>query len=124
MARPVQLGSTCFINIDIVFSAGADAFFSFRYEQTADNGGIESIDISDWTGYMAFARRGERVLECDECLTLDENGFVHVHMTPAVTSLLPAGVYDFNIALKDQAGIVTSFVEGEATVSKMIAEVN
>lgn len=124
MSRPVRLGSTCFIRIDIVFASGADAFFAFRYEKRAANGGVDGVDISDWSGFMAFGRKGESVLECDECLTLDGNGNVSVHMPASVTSQLEPGLYDYNIALKDTNGVVVNFVEGEAEVSRMIADVD
>ena len=120
MTRPVKLGATCFINVDLVFSGGADFFESFRYEQRLENGGHEGVDISEWDAFMAFAKGNQLVLQCDECLSTDEDGFVHVHLTPDVTSQLPKGMYDYNIVLRDNNGAIISFVEGEATVSRII----
>ena len=120
MSRPVKLGATCFINVDIVFSGGADFFEVFRYEYITENGGHEGVDISQWEAFMGFAKGNQLVLQCDECLSTDEHGFVHVHLTPDVTSQLAKGVYDYNIVLRDTSGAVISFVEGEATVSRII----
>ena len=124
MPRPARIGSTCLINVDIVISAGADFFNGYRYEEVAENGGHDGVDISKWKGYMAFAKGNKRVLQCDECLYLDENGYVNVHMPPEVTSQLKRGVYDYNIVLKTEGGYIISFVEGEATVSEIIPEVD
>ena len=123
MPRPARMGSTCYIKVDIVISAGADFFTKYRYEKQLSNGGHEGVDISSWQGYMAFAKGGTRVLQCDECLQLDEHGFVNVHMPASVTKLLKRGTYNYNIVLKTDAGYIISFVEGEATVSEIIPEV-
>lgn len=124
MARPARIGATCLINVDIVISAGADFFNGYRYEEIQDNGGVEGVDISHWTGYIGFAKGSEKVLQCDECLYLDEDGFVNLHMPPDVTSKLAPGLYDYNIVLKTEAGFIISFVEGEATVSSIIPEIS
>ena len=124
MSRVARIGSTCLINVDIVISSGADFFNGYRYEEIVSNGGREGVDISNWKGYMAFAKGNTRVLQCDDCLTLNEEGFVNVHMPPEVTSQLKRGVYDYNIVLKTEGGYVISFVEGEATVSEIIPEVD
>ena len=123
MAKPMKIGATCLIRVGIVISAGADFFGRYRYEKALDNGGKEGVDISNWTGYMAFAKGGTRVLQCDECLSLDENGYVNVHMPSSVTAQLKRGLYDYNIVLRTDEGYVISFVEGEASVSEIIPEI-
>ena len=120
--RTTRIGSTCLLNVDIVISAGADFFNGYRYEEILPNGGREGIDISEWDAFLAF-QRGREIVQCDECVETDEHGFVHMHMSPEHTSLLSPGVYDYNIVLKTDAGYVISFVEGEATVSRIIPEV-
>lgn len=120
MAKSVKLGSAYLVDADIAFAGGADFFESFHYEAISDCGRLESVDISSWDAFMGFARRGKLVLQCDECLSTDENGYVRVHIPAATTSKLPIGVYDYNIVLRDGNGAVISFVGGEANVSKII----
>lgn len=118
------MGASGLIKTNISISAGADFFGRFRFEEVLENGGREGVDISSWKGYMAFAKGSTKVLQCDECLILGSDGYVNVHIPAKTTLALKRGSYDYNIVLQTDEGYVVSFVEGLATVSEIIPEVD
>lgn len=122
MSRILKLGEPSKIRADLVFTAGADAFFQFRYEVAAENGGIDGKDLSGWSAFMAIAD-DDSVVECDSCVSTSQDGYVNVHLTPEVTSQVSKGCHAYNIALRDTVGVVTNFVAGEVEVHEMVTEV-
>ena len=121
MSRVLKLGEPSRIKADLVFTAGADAFFQFRYEVAAENGGKDGKDLTNWESFMAIAD-DDAVVDCSSCVTTDQDGYVDVHLTPEVTSQVSRGCHAYNIALVDTADVVTNFVAGEVEVFEMVTE--
>lgn len=122
MSRIMKLGEPSRVRADLVFTAGADAFFKFRYEVAAENGGIDGKDLTGWDTFMAIADDDD-VVDCDSCVTADSDGYVTVHLTPDETSQVSKGCHAYNIALRDTEGVVTNFAAGEVEVHEMVTEV-
>ena len=120
--RIPTLGARSVLTVNIIVAAGADAIFKYRYERCV-NGKPVGIDMTGWSPYMAFAKRDDIILECDGCVELDDAGNVNVHIPASVTALIPDGVFRYNIVLEDLQHQVVNFVEGDAEVSHIIAEV-
>ena len=128
MARTPTTGATCLMNENLVIKGGADFFDQFRYDVAAPNGGRDPVDMSNWKGYLAFGHGSKRVLECNECLLLTEDGWVSMHLPPYVTKWLSEQregdvTYDYEIVLVTDQGFVVPFVEGEALVTDMLVEI-
>lgn len=122
MARIPTLGRQSVLTVNIIIAAGADAIFPYRYEHCS-GGKMIGIDMTGWKAFMAFAKNGEVVMECDQYVTLNEKGDVLVHIPASVTSGLSDGVLRYNIVLEDTQHQVINFVEGDADISHIIAEV-
>ena len=118
----------CLINEDLVIKGGADFFAQWRYDKTAPNGGRDPIDMSKWKGYLAFGFGSENYRELDDCVTLTEDGWACIHLTPAVTKDLSEKrkgdvTYDYELVLKTDQDYIISFVEGKALVTDMLVNI-
>lgn len=125
MAKTPTSGATCLFNEDFIIKGGTDFFTTFRYDQHAANGGRDPVDMSQWEMYMAFARQGKKVLECNDCVWGTEDGWISVHLDPEVTKQLDAVKpndthFDYEIIARTDQGYIMSIAEGDALVTDMI----
>lgn len=126
MSRVLKLGEPSRVRADLVFTAGADAIFQFRYavcgDCCCDEEEVEPVDLEGWDAFMAI-KDDDGIVECDSCVTTTADGYVNVHLTPEVTSQVSLGCHEYNIALRDTEGAVTNFAAGEVEVHGMVTEI-
>lgn len=122
MSKILKLGGPSKVRADLVFSIGADAIFQFRYEVVDENCQVKPVDLDGWDTFMAIDD-DDGVVECGQCVTTTQDGYVNVHLTPDVTSQVSEGCHEYNIALRDTAGVVTNFASGDVEAHGMVTEI-
>lgn len=111
------IGTEALTKAKLILVSGITFRCSFVYKVDG-----EPVDLTGWSAYMDFfASDGEKVLNADSHLALDDKGSVQVHIPPSVTEELPQGSYSYDIVLEDPNHDTVRLVMGTAVVKQRLS---